>query len=203
MFIYFDLGNVLVLFDRHRAFRQIGAVAGLSPEQAQAALFAGGLSARYERGEVSSRQFYDQFCRQIGAQPDYEALLHAASDIFQLNYSLTPIIANLDDAGYRLGILSNTCECHWQFLCRQNYGVLPRLFDVLALSYEIGALKPEPKIFAAAAELAGAPPDEIFFCDDMPEHVAAAQTAGFDAVQYTTTPMLVAELRKRGVRFNY
>jgi hypothetical protein len=39
--------------------------------------------------------------------------------------------------------------------------------------------------------------------DDVPGHVAAANEAGFDAVQYTTTPALVAELRNRGVTFNY
>ena len=203
MFIYFDLGNVIALFDRERAFRQIAAVAGLTPEQVQTALFADGLSVRYERGELTSREFYEQFCRQIGRQPDYAALLHAASDIFELNFSLIPVVAGLEDAGYRLGILSNTSEIHWQFLCRQDYGILPGPFAVHALSYEIGALKPEPKIFQRAAELAGVPPSEIFFCDDISEHVAGARAAGFDAVVYTTTPLLVAELRKRGIRFNY
>ena len=47
------------------------------------------------------------------------------------------------------------------------------------------------------------PPQEIFYCDDLPANVAAARRVGFDAVQYTETPELVAELRSRGVRFNY
>ena len=37
----------------------------------------------------------------------------------------------------------------------------------------------------------------------MPENVAAARQAGFDAVAYTTTPALVDELHRRGVEFNY
>jgi putative hydrolase of the HAD superfamily len=203
MFIYFDLGNVVVLFDRERAFRQIAAVAGVTPEQVQAALFAEGLSERYERGAVTSRQFYEQFCRRLGAQPDYAALHHAASDIFQLNDSLIPVIGHLEEAGYRLGILSNTSESHWQFLRQRHEGILQTSFSVHALSYEIGALKPEPKIYQRAAELAGVPPSEIFFCDDIAGHVAGARAAGFDAVVYTTTPLLVAELQKRGVRINY
>jgi putative hydrolase of the HAD superfamily len=77
------------------------------------------------------------------------------------------------------------------------------LFEVHALSYRIGAAKPEPAIFAAAAELAGVAPQEVFFTDDLPRHVAGARAAGFDAVQYTSTPQLVAELRARGARFNY
>ena len=47
MFIYFDLGNVIALFDRQRAFRQIGEVAGLSPEQAAAAQLSDRLSMRH------------------------------------------------------------------------------------------------------------------------------------------------------------
>jgi putative hydrolase of the HAD superfamily len=84
-----------------------------------------------------------------------------------------------------------------------DYGVLPAPFSVFALSFQIGAMKPDPKIYRAAAELAGVAPRDVFFCDDVMSHVTAARDAGFDAVQYTTTAALVADLRRRGVRFNY
>jgi FMN phosphatase YigB (HAD superfamily) len=58
-------------------------------------------------------------------------------------------------------------------------------------------------VFAGAAELAGVAPGEIFFVDDTAGHVAAARSAGFDAVQYTTTQALAADLRSRGLEFNY
>jgi FMN phosphatase YigB (HAD superfamily) len=44
---------------------------------------------------------------------------------------------------------------------------------------------------------------DIFYCDDIAANVEAARRAGFDAVQYTETPELARELRRRGVRFNY
>ncbi len=106
-------------------------------------------------------------------------------------------------AGYRLGILSNTCPGHWSYCYGGRYSLLNKGFEVYALSYELGACKPSPKIFRAAAELAGLPPGEIFFVDDIPGHVAGAREAGLDAVQYTTTPRLVADLRARGIEFNY
>ena len=113
------------------------------------------------------------------------------------------VLSHLAAAGHRLGLLSNTCDVHWNYLAHGRYSMIPEIFHVVALSNRIGAVKPEPKIYQAAAELAGVAPSEIFFTDDMPGHVAAARTAGFDAVQYTTTPAIVAELRKRGVRINY
>ena len=115
-------------------------------------VFTRPLNDRYERGEISSREFYDEFCRETGTKPDFAALFHAKSDIFRLNYSLLPVIARLEDAGFRLGLLSNTSPCHWEFLCGQGYGILPASFPVRALSYEIGALKPEPKIYRSGCQ---------------------------------------------------
>jgi len=74
---------------------------------------------------------------------------------------------------------------------------------VLALSFEIGAMKPDLTIYQRAAALAGVQPEEIFYCDDVEANVLGARAAGFDAVQYTTTPLLVDEIRRRGLRMNY
>ena len=38
-----------------------------------------------------------------------------------------------------------------------------------------------------------------FFVDDIEENVAGAAAAGFDAALYTSTPQLLADLRKRGL----
>ena len=202
-FLYFDLGNVLLNFDHRLACRQMGEVAGAPAEKIWDVVFASDLELRYEAGEISDREFYETFCRETDTRPDYEALLLAGSAIFTPNLSIFPIVAALDAAGYRLGILSNTCPGHWAYCRGGRYGLIDLAFDVYALSYELGACKPSPKIFAGAAALAGVPPQEIFFVDDIAGHVAGARAAGFDAVQYTTTPALAADLRNRGLEFNY
>jgi putative hydrolase of the HAD superfamily len=201
-FLYFDLGKVLLDFSVQQMCRQIGAAAGVPPAGVQEAIFASGLQADYETGRVSGRQFHETFCRRTGSRADYDALARAGSDIFTLNHSLVPVVAQLSQAGHRLGILSNTCESHWEH-CFRRYRILRECFSVYALSFRIGACKPDAAIFRAAAAMTGCRPEEIFYTDDMPGHVAGARAAGFDAVQFTTTPELVAELRKRGVAFNY
>ena len=84
---------------------------------------------------------------------------------------MLPVVAQLYQAGHRLGILSNTCEGHWNH-CLRRYAMLRELFSVYALSFEIGVAKPDAAIFRKAAELAGCQPAEIFYTDDMPGHVA-------------------------------
>jgi FMN phosphatase YigB (HAD superfamily) len=201
-FIYFDLGRVIVNFDMELMCRQMGAAANVSPELVFKTLFDTRLHDRYERGELDPLGFYEAFCQGTSCRPDYDALEIAGSDIFELNTSIVPVVAQLHAAGYRLGILSNTCHSHWEH-CLRRFRILSDLFSVHALSYRLRAAKPDAAIFHAAAELAGVAPQEILYTDDVAGHVAGAKSVGFDAVQYTSTPELAAELRRRGLRINY
>ena len=202
-FIYFDLGNVILNFSHHRAARQIAAVAGISEQAAWDAVFDSGLESEYEHGNLTTRQFYEAFRERTHTWPDYDQLVHAASDIFELNVPIVPVITRLRAAGHRLGILSNTNAAHWHFVSEGRYSVVRDLFDVYALSFEMRAMKPEPQAYERAAEIAGTRPDEIFYTDDHAENVAAATRAGFDAVLFTSALELAEQLRSRGVQFAY
>jgi HAD superfamily hydrolase (TIGR01509 family) len=81
--------------------------------------------------------------------------------------------------------------------------MVPEMFEVCALSFRIGAMKPSRDIYEAAAELAGVRPEEVFFIDDRQENVVAAKASGFDAVLYSTPQDLALELASRGVELNY
>ncbi len=199
--LYFDLGKVLIDFSFERMCRQMGEVAGIEPGRVQAVL-AAGLQADYETGRLDSRTAHEVFCRETGTWPDYEVFSLACNDIFAPIDSMLPVVAQLYQSGHRLGILSNTCEGHWNH-CLRRYTMLRELFSVYALSFQIGAVKPSAAIYCQAAELAGCRPEEIFYTDDIPGHVVGARGAGLDAVVYQSTPQIVKELRKRNVEFNY
>ena len=201
-FIYFDLGKVLIDFSTERMLNQVGAAAGIAPERVRDIFFNDGLMLEHETGRLDGRGLHEEFCRITGKRPDYDAMADAATDIFTLITSMLPIVTQLGQTGCPLGILSNTGETHWEH-CYSHYRVIAEGFSVHALSYRIGEVKPNAAIYHAAAELAGHDPENIFFVDDRPEHVAGARAAGFDTVQFTTAAALADELRQRGVRFNY
>jgi len=202
-FIYFDLGNVLLNFSHELACRQMAEVSGTSPDVVRRVLFESGLDERYDTGQITTAEFCEAFCRETNTRPDLASLKLAAGAIFEVNVPVKPIVTQLLAAGHRLGILSNTCEVHWDYLSNGRYSLIPDAFEAVVLSYEVGALKPHEAIYRRAAELAGVAPSEIFFVDDRPENVAGAQAVGFDAVPYTTASQLAADLRRRGVTFNY
>lgn len=201
-FVYFDLGRVMVNFDVHRMCRQMGQVAGIPADRVHKIVFGNGLQHDYETGRISTVEFYERFCQEAAHRPPQDALVQAAVDIFWLNLDTLPVVAQLQAARIPLGVLSNTCHIHWEH-CRQRFSLLQRGFRTYTLSYHVRATKPESAIFAAAAQAAGVAPEEIFFVDDLPQHVAGAAEFGFQAVQYVDAPTLARDLRAGGIRFNY
>ncbi len=201
-FFYFDLGNVLLKFDNAVAYRQIAKAAGISVERVREIVIDDGLQVEYERGALSTSEFYEQFCERSGVRPVRADLLHAASDIFELDVAVAEIAQRLRASGRRLGILSNTCEAHWEFCAGGRFPLLNAVFDIATLSYQVRSLKPEPAIYEAASELADVSPEGIFFVDDRAENVAGAQDAGFDAVQFASATGLISDLERRDVRLD-
>lgn len=197
-FIYFDMGNVLLPFDRDRQWRQLAEVSGVSAERVREVL-EGPIHDAVESGEITTRDGYERFCEATGTRPDMAEAQRAGNDIFWVNHSILPLLCQLRRAGHRMGILSNTSESHWQFICDRRYRILPAYFEISVLSYEVGVMKPAAKIYEAAIEAAGVPAEKIFFMDDREENVTGAIECGMDAALFTDTPMLIADLAKRGI----
>ena len=94
--------------------------------------------------------------------------------------------------------MSNTNALHWEGVLRVA-PELPRLLPRRALSFEIGAGKPDPRHFEAALALAGASAHEAVFADDRAEMVDAARALGIDAIAVRSPDDLEEGLRARGL----
>lgn len=200
-FIYFDLGKVLLDFTHERGFQQIAAAADLSEEQVRAAIVDSGLGDRYETGLVSTDEFHREFCSLTGTNASIDKLTIAWGDIFELKPQTVRIASSLVAAGYRIGILSNTCEAHWLWAA-QSFGVLSMLFDPVVTSYDAKSMKPDAGIYDLAAKRSGVSADELFFIDDRAENVDAARAHGWTAEVFTTALEFANDLEKHGVVFN-
>lgn len=198
-FIYFDLGNVLFAFDRERAFRQMADVCGASVKVVEEAVLRSGLQVALETGRIDWATAHAEFSRQTGTTSDPASLAAAASDMFSLRVEMLPVLAAIERTGCPTGLLSNTCGIHWRHLVDAGYAILPGRFVRQVLSYEVGVMKPDAGIYAAATATAGVPAHQIFFCDDLPQHVAAARTAGWDAELFTSASDLIDQLAARGL----
>lgn len=199
-FIYFDLGNVIFFFDRDRSFAQMAAASGADVATVREVVMEGGLQKAIERGDIGWPEFHAEFSRRTGTQSDAAALARAASDMFWLNTAMLPIIAGCRRAGVPMGILSNTCDPHWDFLVASGYAILPGAFREIVLSHEEHSAKPDRAIYDVATARAGVPPERIFFCDDLAPHIDTARGLGWDAELFVSAAQLADQLARRGLR---
>ncbi len=200
-FIYFDLGKVLLNFTHERGFAQIAEVSGAAEPNVRSLLVDSGLSDRYETGDVTTAEFHQQFCDATGTSPTIEELSTAWGNIFELIPSTVTLATNLKSAGYSIGILSNTCEAHWEYAANR-FRILQSLFEPVITSYEARSMKPDAVIYQRAAEAAGVAAEELFFVDDRQENVDGATQQGWNARLFTGALQLAGDLEELGLAFN-
>lgn len=193
--IFFDLGNVLIHFDHGQMCRQIATYSGIPEAEVQRFMEKYGDS--YERGSISSKEIYEEVCKVASKALDFDTLMHAVSDIFKPNEEVISIFYALKKKGHRLFLLSNTCEAHFAFASSRFPFI--KECDGYVLSYEVGARKPEIKIYEKALEIAGCQNKECFYTDDIFDYIESARTIEIDAEQYTTPEALTQHLYARRI----
>ena len=199
-FIFFDAGNVLVSFDYDQGFHQIAEITGNSFSSIKEFYTTEDIQSRLENGGLSWQEAHNTFRTHFSSTVSLEAFSNAAGDIFTLNFAMLPVVTALHRGEVRLGLLSNSCQPHWDHLCNGGYALLPHAFPILVVSHEVSVAKPEQEIYKHAQLAANAPADRIFFCDDLIANVDAARDAGWDAEQFTSAHQLIRDLNHRGIR---
>jgi putative hydrolase of the HAD superfamily len=194
--ILFDLGNVIIPFDVQRAYARMSELCGCKADEIRARIRATGLVGPFERGEIDAEPFARELSAALKLDITYQEFCDWWNDVF-LPGPLLPegLLADLASR-HRVLALSNTNPIHFALL-KEAYPLL-RHFHGYVLSYEVGAAKPEAKIYRAAIARAQCNPEECFFTDDLAVNVEAARELGMDAVQFFSAEQLERELRARG-----
>src|SRR5262245_22845825 len=151
----------------------------------------------YESGEISTAAYYQYLLEQGQLRMSMEEFHEAWGAVFMPDLIVPErLLANLK-ARYPLILVSNTNESHVQFLARE-YPVFP-YFDHRIFSHEVGAMKPDRRMYDAAIAAAGKSPESLFFTDDREENIEAAQELGIRAHQFRSVPDLLNAMKKHGI----
>jgi glucose-1-phosphatase len=195
--IAFDLGNVLVKVDHGRFCRGLEELGGLNAAAVCAAVFETGLEQAYDKGKISSRDFYQGVIARFGLDLPYPLFCRLWCEIFAPMETMGEVVGQLA-ASYPLFLLSNTNELHFNYI-REHYSPVLRPFRDLILSFEVGSRKPEPEIYRELVRRAGCAPGEILYLDDKLPFVAAAQAEGLQSWQFTSPAAFVGALKQSGL----
>ncbi len=190
--VLFDLGGVLLPFDREQ---RIGVIARRTGATAEAArdFMAMDVHHRLDTGEANefdlATAFSDAFQTDISP---VEACDLVCSVFEAPNQELWDLADRLRDEVLVGGFSDNPR------LVLQAFP--PNAFlDPLFLSCEIKACKPSDEAFEAVEAGLGMRGRDILFIDDTGANVAAARRWGWDAILYFTNDDLMAELARRGL----
>lgn len=184
-FVYFDLGNVLVTFDHRIAGENLARISGRSIQLVMNELFSKDLQTRYETGLVSDSDYVAEVNAYLDCDLPVDLVLDAISDMFQPNWLIIEALDMVVQASVPFGILSNTCNAHWQWLQQKSWPMLGYSFAATILSYEVQSMKPDAKIYAACEQACGLESTQIFFTDDRAENIDAAQSRGWTTHLYS------------------
>lgn len=200
--ILFDLGQVLVPFDRDIGLQRLRP--HLPPQQARLLdedklAFLDQFSEpadSLEKGEIEFDLFRRVVENILGVRIAGEDFRTIWCDIFSLDHGMVSLGESLAPR-YGTWLVSNTSRAHYEWIV----GKFPRIafYKDSALSFELGVMKPSDEYYTKAVDRFGIDPTRSIFIDDLPENVDGAVRAGMHGIVFTGLDTLVDRLREFGV----
>lgn len=190
--IVFDMGQVLIRFDRDLFIRRLG----LEGEDARLLLWEVFLSrewAQMDWGSITDTAAAQSVCTRLPAR------LHDAARqlVTMWDRPILPIdgmfelVRDLKDAGYGIYLLSNASVRQHEYWPRVPCA---RFFDGTLISCDVGSIKPERAIYEAFIAKFGLEAEECIFIDDQAANVEGACRCGMQGVVFHGN---AAELRRK------
>ena len=194
--VIFDLGNVLIAVDETRALDRMAARTGKTRRELEGYVMLTPFVNQLARGELSSQQFFEIVRRDTGFDSDFAGFARIWSDIFTPIEPMIALARRLKGRVKRL-ILSNTNAIHMDYVL----GKFPIVREVegLVLSYEVGLLKPDPRIYELTLRRFALRAEQTVFIDDIPANVDGARAAGLHGIHCQNPDQVRLELTKLGV----
>lgn len=194
--LVFDLGHVLIDFEWMEvcyAFSE--RCARPTHEILEAFSRVGELG--YEKGKISTEGFLGELNQMLSSdmsQAEFRVLWNTS---FRENEVMADLLDGLKHS-YELCLLSNTNQCHYDFI-QESFDV-ERHFGNVVLSYEVGHAKPSREIYGAVVERVGVSASQCLFVDDLEINVRAALDFGMKAVLFTEPEKLRLDLTAHGIK---
>jgi 2-haloacid dehalogenase len=196
MIVVFDIGNVLVRWDRRYLYRKV-----FDDEERMDRFLATALGMDFVSHTDATEDFAGAVAARAKSFPEFADEIR----MFHERWSETlgePIEENvallrrLRASGKPVYALSN--------FARETFALAERQHDFLSefddrvISGHVGVVKPEPRIYEILFERVGRRPSELLFIDDSAPNVRAAEALGMPAIHFAPGVDLEKELVARG-----
>jgi glucose-1-phosphatase len=192
--VVFDLGKVLVDFDYSIAARKVAAHSSKEVEHLDQFLSSSPLLVQFETGKLTPTDFFIAIQNATGFKGTAIEFAGYFADIFAPIPEMIELHAGLRKKNIPTYIFSNTNEIAAGHI-RSKFPFFSN-FNGYILSYEIGAMKPEAKIYEALENASRRSRADIFYIDDRAENVEAGAARGWQTVLHESPQRTRAALEK-------
>jgi putative hydrolase of the HAD superfamily len=194
--LVFDFGGVVCRFDYRIFCDRLASRCGCGTDAVLRAAFGNALQVALESGQVTGVEYHRAVTAALKIEVPYPDFRDLYGDIFTEIPETVALLRGLHGR-YPLYLLSDTNAIHFEHV-RAHIPALA-LFSEYILSYEVGAMKPHPRIFQEALRRSGLPAEHCLFIDDRRPNVEGATRIGMRAVQYESPAQLSAALARLGI----
>ena len=194
--IIFDLGQVLTLVDESVAVRVVSARTGRDEDEVNTAMFSPERKMPLESGFQTWREYSEMIRSELVLDMDDNEYRGVFTSVLTPNEPMFDIVRALVPR-FKLGCCSNTSGAHWDEI-RASVPVTD-LFGPKVLSFEVGSMKPDQRIYRDLINACAAEPGQIVFIDDNQKNMESAIATGIRALRFTTIKQLESDLHELGI----
>ena len=189
--LIFDLGGVLIDLHIERSFAALVALGADASLLTEKDCLINRYMMQYDRGDITTDEMFDYIASQLPVEQCNDGLRERIAEVWNMmlgEYAPYKFrrLQELRKQGYRVVMLSNTNDGHWDEIERlfiQTMGEpLSDFFDAFYLSYRMHRRKPEPEVFLELLAAEGVAAADCLFFDDSAENCEAARGVGIEAV---------------------
>ena len=191
--VFFDLGGVIVRTEFQAPRQRLAERLGMEYDDLVKIVFDSDSGYKATMGEISSDEHWASVIQRL-KRPASE--LSAIRDEFFagdiVDRTLLDYLRSLRGK-YKTGLISNAWGDLRDYIVKEKFD---DAFDKMIISAEVGAAKPEPKIFQIALEQLGVRPKEAVFVDDFLINIEGCEKVGLKGIHFKDPESALQQLKK-------
>lgn len=191
--VFFDLGGVIVRTEFQAPREQLAERLGMEYDDLNKVVFDSDSGLKASIGEISSEDHWALVIKRLKRPASELSTIRDeffAGDI--VDRTLVDYIRSLRGK-YKTGLISNAWGDLRDFIIREKF---EDAFDKMIISAEVGAMKPDAKIYQIALEQLEVKPSEAVFLDDFLINVEGCEKVGMQGIHFKDPESALKQLKK-------
>ena len=191
--VFFDLGGVILRTEYQAPRQHLAEKLGMEYDDLVKVVFDSESGYKASIGAITPDEHWAAVIKRLKRPAsEMEAIRHEffAGDI--IDRTLLEFLRSLRGT-YKTGLISNAWSDLRDYIVREKFD---DAFDHIIISAEVGAVKPEAKIYQVALEQAGVQAHEAVFVDDFAVNIEGCEKVGMQGIYFEDAESTLLQLKE-------